>query len=321
MTPRSEKPPLVVLVGPTAVGKSELAVELALRTRGEVVTADSMQVYRGLDIGTAKPTPAEQKGVPHHLIDICDPDERFNVAEYRRLAHKAIAEVHARGNLPILAGGTGLYVKAVLDEFLFPDEGADYELRRRLETQAREEGPQALHRRLAEIDPETASRLHPNDVRRVVRALEVYCTTGKPLSVHLEKASAAEPKYDVVMFGLTRPREILYRRINERVDSQIARGLVDEVRGLAERYGSLPVAGQALGYKEIYAYLKGELTLEEAIERLKRDTRRFAKRQFTWFRREPRILRWIDLEEVQPLAAAVEEIEKEIKGNFGWSAE
>lgn len=320
MTRRSEKPPLVVVVGPTAVGKSELAIELALRTRGEVVTADSMQVYRGLDIGTAKPTLEDRRGVPHHLIDICDPDERFNVAEYRRLAHRVIEEVHGRGNLPILAGGTGLYVKAVLDEFLFPDEGADYELRRRLEAEAKEAGPLALHSRLREVDPLTAQRLHPNDVRRVVRALEVYHTTGKPLSEHLRSARASEPKYDVAIFGLTRPREILYRRINERVDAQIEQGLIEEVRRLKARYGDLPVARQALGYKEIHAYLTGELTLEQAVERLKRDTRRFAKRQYTWFRREPGI-RWIDLEEVRPLGAAVELIREEIKGRLGWNAE
>lgn len=315
-----EKPPLLVVVGPTAVGKSELAVELALRVRGEVVTADSMQVYRGLDIAAAKPTLQERKGVPHHLIDVCDPDERFNVAEYRRLAHEAIATVHRRGNLPILAGGTGLYVKAVLDEFLFPDEGADYELRRRLEAQAREEGPRALHRRLAEVDPESAARLHPNDVRRVVRALEVYYTTGRPLSEHLKEARASEPAYEVAMFGLTRPREVLYRRINERVDAQIRQGLIEEVRRLAERYGELPVARQALGCKEILAYLKGELTLEEAVERIKRDTRRFAKRQYTWFRKQPRI-RWIDLEELGSPAAAARLIAEEIKGSLGWSVE
>ncbi len=310
-----EKPPLAVIVGPTAVGKSEIAVDLALRMDGEVVTADSMQVYRGLDIGTDKPTPAQRRGVPHHLVDVVDPDQRFNVAEYRKLAHEAIAGIHRRGRLPILAGGTGLYVKAVLDEFLFPDEGADYELRARLEREARLLGPGALHRRLQEIDPATAARLHPNDIRRVIRAIEVYETTGRPLSEHLATARAAEPRYRVAMVGLTRPREVLYRRIEERVDRQIQNGLVDEVKRLMERYGPLPVARQALGYKEIAAYLKGECSLERAIEILKRDTRRFAKRQFTWFRRDERI-RWFDLEAFPSHEAAVQAIEAHLRAEL-----
>jgi len=312
----SPKKPLAVIVGPTAVGKSKIAIELALRLDGEVVTADSMQVYRGLDIGTDKPALGDRKGVPHHLVDVLDPDQRFNVAEYRKLAHDAIAMIHARGRLPILSGGTGLYVKAVLDEFLFPDEGADYDLRTRLEEEARLLGPQALHRRLAQIDPPTARRLHPNDVRRVIRAIEVYETTGRPLSEHLAEARAPSPRYRVAIVGLTRPRDVLYRRIEERVDRQIQEGLVDEVKRLMERYGELPVARQALGYKEITAYLRGECSLERAIEILKRDTRRFAKRQFTWFRKDQRI-RWFDLEELGTIGRAVDAIECYIRAELG----
>lgn len=312
----NEKKPLVVIVGPTAVGKSKVAVDLALRLDGEVVTADSMQVYRGLDIGTDKPAPEDRKGVPHHLIDLLDPDQRFNVAEYRKLAHEAIAGIHARGRLPILAGGSGLYVKAVLDEFLFPDEGADLALRAELERLARTLGPEALHRRLAEIDPPTARRLHPNDVRRVVRAIEVYETTGRPLSEHLASARAPSPRYRVAMVGLTRPRDILYRRIEERVDRQIAMGLVDEVRNLMERYGEPPIARQALGYKEIAAYLRGECSLERAIEILKRNTRRFAKRQYTWFRKDSRI-RWFDLEELGTHERALDAIEAYVRAELG----
>lgn len=307
-----KKDPLVVLVGPTAVGKSKIAIALARRLGAEIVTADSMQVYQGLDIGTDKPTVAERQGVPHHLIDVVEPNERFNVAQYRRLAHETIQAIHGRGNLPILSGGTGLYVKAVLDEFLFPDEGADYALREALRKEAEARGPQWLHQRLAQIDPPTARRLHPNDVRRVIRAIEVYETTGRPLSEHLRTARHSQPPYYTVSIGLTRPRPVLYRRIEERVDRQIERGLVEEVRGLMEKYGDLPVARQALGYKEIAAYLRGEVTLERAIELLKRDTRRYAKRQFTWFRRDPRIV-WFDLEELAPFERAVDTLERFIR--------
>lgn len=307
--------PLVVIVGPTAVGKSEIAIELALVLDGEVVTADSMQVYRGLDIGTAKPSLEERRGIPHHLIDICEPNERFNVARYRDLAHETIADIHRRGKMPILAGGTGLYVKAVLDDFLFPDQGADYELRQSLERMAEEKGPIVLHQRLEAIDPPTAARLHPNDIRRVIRAIEVYETTNKPLSEHLKDAATKKPRYETVMVGLTRPRESLYRRIEKRVDQQIEDGLIDEVKGLLNRYGDLPVAQQALGYKEIAAYLKGECTLDEAIATLKRDTRHFAKRQFTWFKRDKRIA-WIDLEELQGVDQAIAAIQQIIDKTF-----
>ncbi len=289
------RPPIVVIVGPTAVGKTALAVDLALRFSGEIVTADSMQVYRGMNIGTAKPTPSEQRGVPHHLIDICDPDRLFNVAEYRDLAHRAIADIHARGRLPLVAGGTGLYIKAILDEFLFPDEGPDYEIRGELESYSRVHGSAALHARLADIDPTTAERVHPNDIRRVVRALEVYQRTGRPMSEHLKEIENSVSRYRVVQIGLTRPRASLYQRIEARVDEQIEAGLVDEVKGLIQRFPDMPVARQALGYKEIIAYLEGEVGLDEAIALLKRDTRRFAKRQFTWFNRDQRI-HWIDLE-------------------------
>lgn len=310
-----KKQPLVVLVGPTAVGKSKIAIGLAKRLDGEVVTADSMQVYIGLDIGTDKPPVDQRQGVPHHLIDVVRPDQRFNVAQYRDLAHETIADIHRRGKLPLLSGGTGLYVKAVLDEFLFPDEGADFDLRQELEEKARELGPEWLHRRLAEIDPPTARRLHPNDVRRVIRAIEVYETTGRPLSEHLVTAKAQEPRYRTVMIGLTRPRPVLYRRIEERVDRQIRDGLVDEVRALMAAYRDLPVARQALGYKEIVSYLQGERTLEEAIALLKRDTRRYAKRQFTWFRRDNRIV-WFDLEELSPTEKALDTLEGFIRSKL-----
>lgn len=291
-----ERLPIVVIVGPTAVGKTALAVDLALAFETEIVTADSMQVYRGMDIGTAKPTPQEQRGVPHHLIDVCDPDRLFNVAEYRDLAHEAIASIHAKGRVPIVAGGTGLYVKAVLDEFLFPDEGPDYDVRHELETYVQKHGELALHARLAQVDPATANRVHPNDVRRVVRALEVYQTTGRPLSAHLKEIANSSSRYRALQIGLKRPRPSLYGRIEARVDEQIRSGLIEEVRVLTQRFPQMPIAQQALGYKEIIRYLDGEASLEEAVTLIKRDTRRFAKRQFTWFNRDERI-RWFDLEE------------------------
>ncbi len=304
--------PVVILVGPTAVGKSEVAIGLAKRLAGEIVTADSMQVYKGMDIGTAKPTPAERNGVPHHLIDIVSPDEAFNVARYREMAHRVIADIHARERLPIVSGGTGLYIRAVLDEFLLPGAGSDPLVRAKLEAEAAEHGKQALYERLQEIDPETAERLHPNDVRRVIRALELYETTGKTMSQHLKEAQKKEPRYHAIRIGLTRPRAELYRRIDQRVEQQIADGLVDEVRRLMQRYQLNKTARQALGYKEIIDYLEGKSTFEEAVERLKRETRRYAKRQYTWFRRDER-LRWFDLHAYASMADAVDDIAEYIR--------
>lgn len=303
----SQLKPVVILVGPTAVGKSEVAVGLAKRLSGEIVTADSMQVYKGMDIGTAKPTPAEQNGIPHHLIDVVTPDETFNVARYRELAHQVIADIHARGRLPIVSGGTGLYIRAVLDEFVLPGSGSDPVVRARLEAEAEREGKQALYQRLREIDPETAKRLHPNDVRRVIRALELYETTGKTMSQHLQEAQQKEPRYHDIRIGLTRPRAALYRRIEQRVEQQIAAGLVDEVRRLVQCYELNKTARQALGYKEIIDYLEGKSTFEEAVERLKRETRRYAKRQYTWFRRDKR-LRWFDLDAYPSQTDAIDDI-------------
>lgn len=300
----SARPPLLVIVGPTAVGKTAYCVLLGQALRAEIVTADSMQVYRGMDIGTAKPPLEERGGVPHHCLDLVDPRDAFNVADYRRHALAAIADIHRRGRLPILTGGTGLYVRAVVDDFLFPDRGADWELRRRLEEEAARLGRAALHARLAQVDPETAARLHPNDLRRVVRALEVYQRTGRPLSQHLREARARQPRFDLLMFGLTRPREELYARINRRVEEQIAAGLVEEVRRLmAQGLDEGHVAMQGLGYKEIIGYLKGRWSLQEAIRILQRDTRHYARRQLIWFKADPRI-QWLDLSQYPSLQAA-----------------
>lgn len=301
----TRKPPLLVIVGPTAVGKTAFCVELAQRLPAEIVTADSMQVYRGMDIGTAKPTDEERRGVPHHGIDLVDPDEECNVADYRGHALAAIGAIHERGKLPILSGGTGLYVRAVVDEFLFPERGADWEFRRRLEKEAERLGRPALHARLQAVDPETAARLHPNDLRRVVRALEVYERTGRPLSEHLREARGKASPFDLLMFGLTRPREELYARINDRVHEQIRAGLVEEVAALLERgLDENDVSMKGLGYKEIIGYLKGRYSLDEAITMLQRDTRHYARRQLTWFRADKRI-QWIDLSEYNDLTSAM----------------
>lgn len=312
---QDQKSPLVVLVGPTAVGKTAVAIELALRLDGEVISADSMQVYRDMNIGTAKPSVAERRGVPHHLIDVVTPDTSFNVAMYRDLAHEAIAKVHARGRLPIVSGGTGLYIRAILNEFLFPDQGADYKLREALYAEAERIGNEALHARLAEVDPAAAARLHPNDVRRVVRALEVYETTGMTMTEHIRRAQAREPLFRDVRIGLIRPRHELYRRIEARVDEQIEQGLVEEVRSLRQKYNLQNTALQALGYKEIIRYLDGKCSLAEAVETLKRETRRYAKRQLTWFRRDKNI-HWFNLGEYGDTKAAVEDIADHIRKNL-----
>ncbi|WP_123931162.1 tRNA (adenosine(37)-N6)-dimethylallyltransferase MiaA [Thermodesulfitimonas autotrophica] len=305
--------PLLVITGPTATGKSAVAVEVALRVGGEVISADSMMVYRGMDIGTAKPTPAERKGVPHYLIDVVDPEEDFSVAAFQALAREHIQEINARGRLPILTGGTGLYIRAVVEGFRFAG-GVNRELRRRLAEEARRFGPLYLHERLQAVDPEAAARIHPHNVKRVIRALEVFYQTGKPISA---AATTAAPRYDALVFGLYLEREELYRRIEARVDAMLAAGLVDEVKRLLAR--GVPreaTAMQALGYKEIAAYLKGEVTFEEAVRLLKRNTRRFAKRQFTWFKREEGI-RWLDVAAYPGPAAIAEEIAAQVKEYFG----
>lgn len=294
---------LLVIVGPTAVGKTAVAVELAQRFPLEVVSADSMQVYRDMDIGTAKPTIEERQICPHHLIDIIEPGDEFTVAEYQKMADAAIADITRRSKLPALVGGTGLYVHAVVDGFLFPDQEADEHIRQKLQRQAEDKGPESLHKWLKQVDPEAAFRIHPHNVRRVIRALEVFLRTGKPISYH-QRQHRGQGRYDVLMFGLTMPRSQLYERINLRVDRMIERELLEEVESLykARRLGK--TAMQALGYKEMIAYLEGRIPWDEAVRILKRDTRRYAKRQLTWFRRDQRI-QWVTFgEETDPQAVA-----------------
>lgn len=285
-------PPLLVLVGPTAAGKSEVALGVAERLRVEIVSGDSMQVYRGMDVGTAKPTPWERAAVPHHLLDLVQPVEPFSVAAFKEEADRCIRDVHHRGHLPFLVGGSGLYIRAVVENYdLAPDE-ADPSIRDRWRRVAQREGTAALHRKLEEVDPAAAARIHPNDLRRLVRALEVYERTGHPISEAVERTEARGRQYDVLQVGLTWTREELYRRIDLRVERMLAAGLVAEVQRLgAAGFGR--VARQALGYKEILPHLSGEMSLEAAVSTLKQDTRRFAKRQLTWFRAQ-RDIHWVE---------------------------
>lgn len=292
-----DKPVVIVLVGPTAVGKTETALTLAQELNCEIISADSMQVYRGMNIGTAKASQTEQQLVKHHLLDIVNPDQRFTVAEWVRLAEKTIAEITSRNRLPLITGGTGLYVNALIDGFLFPDRGANELLRRKLYRQARVE-PEKLHQVLQSVDPKAAAKLHPNDHRRIIRALEVYYTSGNPIS-ELQAKTPAQQNYNAIMIGLNRKRQHLYQRIEQRVDQMVASGLIDEVKSLLDQYPQQPTALQAIGYKEIALFIQNQITLDEAISLIKRETRRYAKRQLSWFRRDQRI-KWYDLDQATP---------------------
>ncbi len=290
-----ERYPLVILVGPTAVGKTELSLKLAERVQGEIISADSIQVYRKMNIGTAKVSLQEQKRVKHHLIDIINPDEEFSVAQYQEMVDEIIPRIVTRDKLPLLVGGTGLYIKAVVDGFLFPEMENDYQLREELQELARMKGNHYLHQQLKKIDPGLASNLHPNDLRRIIRGLEVYQKTGKTVSYFKKKQVERPERYRTLKLGLTRDREELYNRIDKRVEEMINKGLVEEVQDLLEQgYQFSSTALQGLGYKEIINFLRGDYDLEKAVYLLKRNTRHFAKRQLTWFRRE-RDIHWFNL--------------------------
>ena len=284
---RVEDKPLVVLTGPTAVGKTALSIKLAKALNGEIISADSMQVYRGMDIGSAKVTREEMEGVPHHLMDVLDPADAFNVVTFQSMARAAIEEIYSRGRIPILAGGTGFYIQAVLNDIDFTREAGGSELRTRLEAEAELLGSQVLYERLMQVDPEGARAIHPNNVKRVIRALEYYAETGQKISDHNEEQRQKESPYRFAYFVLTMDRAKLYRRIEKRIDLMLNQGLVDEVKRLrAAGCHRGMVSMQGLGYKEILDYLEGSCSFDEAVYTLKRDTRHFAKRQLTWFRRE-----------------------------------
>lgn len=277
----NNKPHLLIILGPTATGKSSLAIKLAKEHNGEIISADSMQVYRGMDIGTAKPTKEEQQDIPHHLIDVKDPDEPWTVSDFTSRANELISDLHREGKLPIMVGGTGLYLNSFLEGYSFPISEANPELRARLE---KEEAP-ALWERLNKVDPDAAGKISKNDKKRIVRALEVFEGTGKMIS-KLQKRSPITEKYDVIMVGLNMEREKLYERINERVDKMIGAGLAGEVKTLLSKgYNRKLTSMQALGYKEMIDHLEGKRPLNETVDLIKQKTRNFARRQMTWFRK------------------------------------
>lgn len=274
---------LKIIYGPTAVGKTAYAIELALKNNAEIISADSMQIYRGMDIGTAKPTPAERAQVKHYLVDVVNPDEDFSVAQFIKYCQYDMEKIFAKGKNILIVGGTGLYLNALINGYNFPQIEKNDELRRQLETEAKEKGLGVLHERLQKIDPESALKIHPNDEFRIVRALEIFELTGKPKSQIATKGNSILPK-DFELMEIEMDRDKLYERINLRVDEMFQKGLVDEVKGLLEKYSPELTSMQALGYKEVVKYLKNELTLEECVNEVKQGTRNFAKRQLTWFR-------------------------------------
>jgi tRNA dimethylallyltransferase len=294
--PLSKRNPLIVLIGPTAVGKSQIAIPLAQALQTDILTADSRQVYRGMDIGMDKPPVEARGGVPHRLIDLVEPDQLFNVGEYRRLALAEIARLHQDGRVPLMVGGTGLYVRAVV-RGLWDGPPADWPYRHALMDLARHEGPDALYRLLGQVDPPSAARLHPRDETKIIRGLETFHVTGRRLSdLHLEHRFAEKP-FLTLLIGLTRDRQELYRRIEARVEAQLASGLVEETRRLlGQGYDRDLGSMKGLGYRQMAGYLAGDRSYNEAVRLLKRDTRHFAKRQFTWFRAEPGIV-WVQIQD------------------------
>ena len=288
------KTPLLIIAGPTATGKSASAVELALRMGGEVISADSMQVYRGMDIGSAKVTREEMRGVPHHLIDCVDPDESWNVVRFKEQASLAVRDIADRGKLPIVCGGTGFYIQALLYDIDFTQMEENAPLRKRLSDMAAEKGPEAVHALLAQRDPASAAAIHPGNVKRVIRALEFIEESGRSIAAHNAEQREKQSAYRSVFFVLTMDRAKLYERIDRRVDIMMQQGLLEEVTRLRDMgIARDSTAMQGIGYKQIYGFLEGEYDLEEAVRLIKRDTRHFAKRQLTWFRREKEVL-WVD---------------------------
>lgn len=289
----TKKKPLIILTGPTAVGKTKASIGLAKAIGGEIISADSMQVYRQMDIGSAKITEEEMDGIPHYLIDVLEPEEEFHVVRFQQMAKAAMEDIYSRGNIPIIVGGTGFYIQALLYDIDFTEKEGDNSYREKLEALAKEKGAAYLHGQLAAVDPKAAEEIHANNVKRVIRALEFYKQTGQKISEHNERERQKESPYRFCYFVLNDRRECLYERIDKRVDQMIQNGLVQEVRALKERGCTKQmVSMQGLGYKEIFTYLEGDCSLEEAVYIIKRDTRHFAKRQLTWFKRERDVI-WI----------------------------
>lgn len=292
----TDKKPLIILTGPTAVGKTALSIGLAKALGGEIISADSMQVYRGMDIGTAKIGREQMQGIPHYLIDELEPEEEFHVAFFQKRCKECMEDIYSRGKVPVLVGGTGFYIQAVLYDIDFQDTQADKAYRESLEQFAKEQGKEALHQKLAQVDEASARAIHPNNSKRVIRALEYYKQTGERMSEHNENQRKKESPYAFRYYVLSLPRETLYERINDRVEQMRREGLEEEVRGLLGRgLTRQMVSMQGLGYKEMIDALEGRDTVEHAYEKIKQETRHFAKRQFTWFRRE-REVTWLNKE-------------------------
>lgn len=311
------KKKLLIIVGPTAVGKTDTAIHLAKKLDGEIISADSMQIYRYMNIGTAKPTIEEQEGIPHHMMDCINPDEPFTVADFQQRAKELIDDITARGKFPIVAGGTGLYVNSLLYQMDFTSSVSNWDLRNQLEEEAKSFGNEHLHNKLREMDPDAADRIHPNNVKRVIRAIEVNTEGGEKMG-DFRHDILREEAYDSYLIGLTRDREELYERVNLRVDIMLKEGLLEEVKGLLDKgYDEDLTAFKGLGYKEIIGYLKGSYDLEEAIEVLKRDTRRYAKRQLTWFKRYD-MIHWYNLSHYPFKNKLFEDIMNEIEGHFNF---
>ncbi len=316
----NKKIPLIAVVGPTASGKTALGIEIARRLNGEVVSCDSMQIYKGMDIASAKPTTDEMKGIPHHMIGIAEMSESYSVARYVDEAKRVISDIHSRNKMPILVGGTGLYFSSLVDNLTFAEEEDTSELRAKLTAEAAEIGNEAMLKKLHEIDPEYAETLHPNNLKRIIRALEVYYSSGVTMTEQQRRSRANPSEYDLTAIGIRfENRELLYERINKRVDIMLENGLLDEAK--ESMSDGLATSAQAIGHKELIPFLKGECTLDEAVESLKRETRRYAKRQMTWFNRDERI-NWITADEAD-LKKLLENSIKvlEINGKCGIIAE
>jgi tRNA dimethylallyltransferase len=309
-----EKEKLVVIIGPTAVGKTKLSIEIAKQYNGEIISGDSMQIYKGMDIGTAKIKPEEMEGIKHHLIDIRSPEEDFSAAEFQKIVREKIKDITNRNKLPIIVGGTGLYIQAAIFDYHFSDAPTDPGFRQKLEKRAELEGNQVLHDELAEIDPQSTIEIHPNNVRRVIRALEIYHCTGRTKE-EIKQNQSPELLFDTALIGLTMDREALYDRINKRVDIMIDEGLVNEVTNLYNNGLKDCQSIQAIGYKEIYEYLDGHVTLAEAIEQLKQNSRRYAKRQLTWFRNKMDV-KWYDMGDGENFEKKIAEISAYIEGKL-----
>lgn len=306
------KQKMIILTGPTAVGKTELSIALAHRLGGSIISADSMQIYKYMDIGTAKIKSEEMGGISHYLVDELLPSEEFHVVRFQQMAKQALEEIYAQNRIPIVVGGTGFYIQALLYDIDFAGTGEESSIRKNLERIAKEEGAEVLHARLQEVDPESAKIIHPNNVKRTIRALEFYEETKTPISAHNEEQRQKESPYDFRYFVLTHDRGILYERIEQRVDQMLQEGLVEEVRHLKDMgYTRDMVSMQGLGYKEILSYLDGEISLDQAVSILKRDTRHFAKRQLTWFRRERDVI-WLDKREYPTTDVLLSKIEENL---------